>query len=255
MLERRERAAQLSADDVALVLQRAAELDQRDDDESRFDPAVLEEVAEEAGLPREAVRQAIAELRAGALTATEPTPTGWVSVVRHRVAPGPTQRVLAEAERFLTKQLFTPRRRQPTWSVWVPRQGLRADIARSTDFNGRLRLDAVDEVALAVVEEPGDEARVHVRIELRRRVRRAARVMAIASGGAAAGGAGAAAVVVAGIDPLLLAAGVPALAGAAGSTRAFVRVRRRHDRVLLRATSGVELFLDDLELRSPHQGR
>jgi hypothetical protein len=73
------RTPRLTSDDVALVLHRAAEIEAADTgagDADGFDPAAIEEAAREAGLSPTAVRQAVAELRAGVLAPAPDTSAG-----------------------------------------------------------------------------------------------------------------------------------------------------------------------------------
>lgn len=63
---------QLTRKQVELVLRRAAELEQRDENAlDTLTPQELERVADELGMSRDALNQALAESRAGALVAEE----------------------------------------------------------------------------------------------------------------------------------------------------------------------------------------
>ena len=85
----------LDDEQIALVIRRASELDgQSPAGQPGLDLVLLEEAAVEAGLSRESVRRAVAELRAGALALDTGAPArrtalGPPSLTVSRCVPGP----------------------------------------------------------------------------------------------------------------------------------------------------------------------
>ena len=195
--------------EVSLVLRRAAELDHRPaSGPPGVDLEAVEEAAAEVGLSPASVRRAVAELRAGALTAAPgpasrrvlgpPTLTVW------RAVPGPAPAVTAWLHDFLGRQLFCLRRDQDgpaprgpnersglrgpnAWfSLWERRDDMAAGLRRGLDSfrERRLVLNDVHRLQVAVVEEPGGGDRVVVRLELDVRSARWTQTAVVASGGA-----------------------------------------------------------------------
>src|SRR5690606_33273589 len=99
------RSPRLSRDEVALVLRRAAELDAAagGPPPDGYEPAAVEEAAREVGLSPAAVRQAVAELRAGVLpaegTGRRRAATSRV-VGEQRLVATPPEAALAHIDRF-----------------------------------------------------------------------------------------------------------------------------------------------------------
>jgi hypothetical protein len=132
---------------------------------------VLEEAAVEAGLSRESVRRAVAELRAGALAAADAAPArrkglGPATVTVSRCVPGPFSDVDGILRRFLAKEQFHLRRDFGTNYLWARRQDVRARVKVQYDrsIHRRLMLRDVEQVEMAVVEEPGDRGMVMVKL-------------------------------------------------------------------------------------------
>ena len=227
----------LSSDEVALVLRRAADLEAhaagRPGADDGFDTAAVEEAAREVGLSPIAVRQALAELRAGALV----TGNGGRSIQRThpatvkvaRLVPKPPTVVQSTAESYLYQQTFEVRRRQDQTVLYRRRRDTAAKVRRAVDLNGVIQLDRVDAITLTATPvdqpNPGDgsesgRSMVHMVAELRSR----APVTSVANGvGLAVGGTTA-------LIGLLL--GAPAIAVGtlvvgAGVTVGEVTVRRR----------------------------
>ena len=99
----------LTPTEVQLVLRRAAELERRrdDDDDGGLAPAELEELARDAGLSLPAVRQALAEVRAGA----PPSPgAGGRALVVTRTLPGSADELQRRLERLLHAQMMRKKR-------------------------------------------------------------------------------------------------------------------------------------------------
>lgn len=210
----------LTDEETALVLRRAVELhSQADPDPGGLDAATLEDVAVEAGLSREAVRRALAELRLGTLVAA-PAPRrrrpprlfGPGTLAVSRVVPYPAAAAEDAVRAYLEGQLFHVLRGTGGRSLWAPRQDLKASVQRSIDrkVQRRLVLGDVSRVQVAVVSEPGSgelRALVHLEVDVRD-VRRASTSMVV-TGGAVGAAALGGSLLVAGLDPVTAAA-VPA---------------------------------------------
>jgi hypothetical protein len=233
----------LTPDEVARVLHRASEIEADADgpgEGDRYDAEAVEQAAVEVGLSPAAVRQAVAELRIGALPA-EAGPVAPAKRVSHsRVATSRfvTQQRLVErhpeavhdaVDRFLRSQMLELRRRSGDRSLFRPRRDLVASLRRGLDFAGAIKLDGIRTVSLLVT--PADE-RTLVRLEAELTSSRA-NVVA----GSAGTGAGVALLMgvsgaLAGSTELVIAA-VPAGAavGAGGLRVAGGRWRQRRDDV------------------------
>jgi hypothetical protein len=162
----------LDEDQIALVLRRATELDvQSHAGRAGLDLVLLEEAAVEAGLSRESVRRAVAELRAGTLPVHASPPArraglGPTSMTVARCLPGPSREVDDILRRFLAKEQFHLRRDFGTNSIWTRRQdvGARVRIQYDKSIHRRLVLRDAERVEMAVVEEPGDRGMVMVKV-------------------------------------------------------------------------------------------
>ena len=237
------RRVTLTRDEVARVLHRASEIEAAADGQApadRYDAEAIEQAAVEVGLSPAAVRQAVAELRVGALSADAEGAAPSKRVTRSRVA---TSRVVAQqrlverrpeavhaaVDRFLRSQMLELRRRGGDRSLWRPRRDLVASLRRGLDFAGVIKLDGIRTVSLLVT--PADE-RTLVRLEAELTSSRG-NVVA----GAAGTGAGVALLMGLGgalaAEPGLVMAAVPAGAavGAGGLKIAGGRWRKRRDDV------------------------
>ena len=241
----------LSEEQVAAVLRRAAELDVGDEDTGRLDVAAVEAAALEAGLSQQAVCQALAELRVGALEAARPparaTLLGPASLVVRRAVPGPLAAVEHEVESYLCAQLFEQRRNFGDRAVWVRREGLMPSLRRSLDLNHRLSLNGVRRLEVALAEEPtGARRRVVVCLEADVSDQRAAHGWLLGGGAAAGTAAVAGAALVPGFDLLLLAS-LPVGAGLA--IGGHLTGRAQYCREVGRIETALEGLLDRLEHR------
>jgi hypothetical protein len=230
------RPARLTSDEVALVLHRAAEIEALADTRGGtdgYDPSAVEEAAREVGLSPAAVRQAVAELRVGALPPAaggRRTKSVVSRTVTHQslVATSPDA-VHAAIDRFLRTQMFELRRRSGDRAVFRPRSDLVASLRRGLDFGGAIKLDGLRTV-MVVVTPADDRTLVRVEAELT-----SSRAMAVA-GGAAAGTAVTVTTGLAGAfvqEPGLVLAALPAgaVVGGSGIRVAEARWRRRRDDV------------------------
>jgi hypothetical protein len=233
---------QLTSDEVALVLRRAAEIEAATTDDladpTRYDPAAVEAAAGEVGLSPSAVRQAVAELRVGSLGVPASAAGAAGSAGGQAVArPGRRRRpsdlvadqrsvgrapsaVLGSLDRLLRAHLFEPGRRTADRAVFRPRDDLVARLRRRLDFVGAIRLDGVSYVTAVATEADGGTL---LRVEAEMATTRAS----VVAGSAAAGGTVAALMGLGGAlfhEPTLLITALPAgtLIGAGG-----VRARGR----------------------------
>jgi hypothetical protein len=193
-------ADRLDDEQIALVLRRATELDgQSRAGQTGLDLVRLEEAAVEAGLSRESVRRAVAELRAGALSAGDGPPRrtglGPTSLTVARCLPGPFGAVDDILRRFLAREQFHLRRDFGTSSTWSRRQdvGARVRIQYDKSIHRRLLLSDAEQVEMAVVDEPGDRGMVMVKLTVDVKPLRRAHRVAVGKGagvGVAAAGLG-----------------------------------------------------------------
>lgn len=252
---RRVDGESLTDEETAVVLRRAAELDHELSlQPGGLDTATLEEAAVEAGLSRESVRRALAELRVGALDALvagRPTKAtrllGPGTLVVRRSVPGGAAAAESSVREFLERQLFRVRRDVHGRSMWTPREDLKASVQRSVDSHvqRRLVLGDVCDVHLAVVDEPGPgPERCLVHLELNVREIRRAHGAWVAAGAVVGAGAVGGSLMLAGLDPLAAAA-VPLGAGTVvAGHRLGSGLYRRRVRELETAVHGL---LDGLE--------
>ncbi|HZN13719.1 MAG TPA: hypothetical protein VFB78_05590 [Acidimicrobiales bacterium] len=228
---------EVSSDEAAAVFRRAAEIDQGPGSSGRgLDLAALEQAGMEAGLSRRSIRQALAEVRASA-----PAPDRPDAIVARTLDLSP-ESVEHDVEKFMRHQLFQVARRFEDRTLWEPRRGLGASLAKSFDFNRRIVLRELSRVTTCVVEVPG-ENRTHVRFELSLGgVRWGWYALPISTGVLAAAGVGVAVALGTAPEVLIAAPGAVAVTGGAfAGARAGIRGSLR------RGTNGVERFLDLLE--------
>lgn len=240
MSETRRRVT-LTRDEVARVLHRASEIEAATDGPAtgdHFDAEAVEQAAVEVGLSPAAVRQAVAELRIGALPTDAAAPTGRVDrsraassrfVIQQRLVERRPEAVHAAVDRFLRSQMLELRRRSGDRSLYRPRRDLVASLRRGLDFAGAIKLDGIRTVSLLVTA--ADE-RTLARLEAELASSRANVV-------AGATGTGAGVAVLMGVagavaaEPGLVIAAVPAGAavGAGGLRVAGGRWRQRRNDV------------------------
>jgi hypothetical protein len=157
----------LTRREVDFVLRRAADIDtQRSPAADRAGPESLSvtelvRLGEEAGLPREAVEEALAELRRGA--PIEPEEGGALTralgasrVVVSRVVAAPVETVRRAVDRFLRDQLMTIRRHHGDRVEWERAQGLWPGLVRSLDFSKRYAFALVTRVETVLLPEGAD---------------------------------------------------------------------------------------------------
>jgi hypothetical protein len=150
-------AERLTQEEIALVLRRAAELDAElpgavDD---RLPVEAIEAAAAEVGLPAVAVRQAVAEFRAGLLTDEAPQAPAPTSVVEAAVVPLEPAAALAAVGRWLTSQTFHCHRGRDGVEVWRVREDWVAGVTRKLDWSATVRLKEVREVVVRTIAVEG----------------------------------------------------------------------------------------------------
>ena len=244
----------LDDDQIALVIRRASELDgQSSAAQPGLDLVLLEEAAVEAGLSRQSVRRAVAELRAGALAPDAPASRrsglGPSVVTASRCVPGPPAAVDGILRRFLQKEQFQLRRDFGSSSSWTRRQDVPARVRVSLDkgVHRRLILREADQVDIAVAEEPGGAGMVMVKVAVDVRPLRRAHRLALGRGAGIGITAGALATAVLGSPEALLLLPAAAASGAgAGHLIGSSRYRTRVDDL----QTALEGFLDGVERRS-----
>jgi hypothetical protein len=248
----------LTRKEVDFVLRRAAEIDtqtptrhERASDET-LSVGELVRLGEEAGLPSEAVDQALTELRRGA--ALEPEEgalartLGAGRVVVSRVVSAPIDVVRRAVDRFLRDQLMTIRRHHGDRIEWERAQGIWPGLVRSLDFSKRYAFSLVSRVETIVSQEgrDGAETAVTFNIDLSemRRERMTQMGLRAAMAFALLGLGGAAMVPGFGVYDIFALAGGSVAAGGI-----FALERRRYLESRSRVALAPERFLDLLSVR------
>ena len=236
----------LDEDQISLVIRRASELDgQLPAGQPGLDLVLLEEAAVEAGLSRESVRRAVAELRAGALGG--PAAANLLTV--SRCVPGPGDAVDDILRRFLHKEQFQLRRDFGSRSTWARRQDVPARVRISLDkgIHRRLLLREVDYVEIAVAEEPGDKGMVMIKVAVDVRPLRRGHRVAVGRGLGFGAGVGAVGMALFGLPEALVV--LPA-ATASGAGVGHLVGSSRYRETVEELRTGLEGFLDTIERRS-----
>jgi hypothetical protein len=239
-------------DAVAAVFARAAELDLQQAPGAApvlLDEDALVEIGAAVGLTPGAVRQAVAEQRAGALVPPAPVPATWVGprlAVAERRISGDPGAVRRSVEHSLERQWFRRVRGHEERSVWVARDDLQARLARRVDFRRRLVLQGVSSVVVTAVACEGADSTVRIEADPAERRRSLGWTVAgMTTAGATAGLV--AAVVVTGLEPDPLLLSLPSAGLGAGG--GVVRARRTY-------VGQLRSLVDDLEgiLDQAHRG-
>jgi len=248
----------LTADQVRLVLRRAAELERKPEP---HDAAVGEhdvaEIAAEVGIAPDAVRQALSEVRAGLVTTDQPQPTfldrlvGAAETTFSRRVPGPLPEVRGAVERFLRGQLLQLKRNLgERGQLWEPAPDLWSRVRRAFDVGQRVAFERGSELHVQLVPggrsaaEPSETEDVLVRMTLRLREPRRRRALSVgvgAAGGLAIAVAGLAAFHGLPLDLVAIAAGSATAGGTLASNR------RHHRRDVEQVEGAVLRFFDSLE--------
>jgi hypothetical protein len=258
-------ADKLTRREVDFVLRRAAEIDSQNP--ARAEPASdgetlsvgeLVRLGEEAGLPSEAVDQALTELRRGAPLEPEEHGTlartlGAGRVVVSRVVAAPIDVVRRAVDRFLRDQLMTIRRHHGDRIEWERAQGIWPGLVRSLDFSKRYAFSLVTRVETILTQEglDGTQTAITFNIDLSemRRERMTQMGLRAAMAFALLGLGGAAMVPGFGVyDIMALASGSVAAGGI------FALERKRYLESRSRVALAPERFLDLLVVRHGRRG-
>jgi hypothetical protein len=161
-------ARRLSQEDLALVVQRAAELHLAGagQPDAMLDEEAVLSVLTEAGVSKDAAGQALSEWRRGSLehgvTLPAPLPrtTMEPTAAVARRLPIPSERVADVLDAALSRHLFMRGRRNGLGGEWVPRTGMLADLRRGLDFRGSLMLKDLNRIRVDVLPAGPDDSRV-----------------------------------------------------------------------------------------------
>ena len=158
--------------EAQLVLRRAAELERRTGDAGEaLSAAEIEELAREVGLAPEAVEQALAELRNGALEpARAPRALervlGSQSVVIERTIPGSVPEVTRRVDRMLTAQLLRKTRDFGARALWQSMPGFWPKLRRALDVGGHLTLGPMHALESSVLAAGEGRSRVRFTVDV-----------------------------------------------------------------------------------------
>lgn len=168
----------LTPTEVQLVLRRAAELERRAPVDEALSPSEVATLAAEVGLSPAAVQQALAEVRAGALS--EPRTPGALervlgpnTIVVERVVRGGAGEVQRRVERALRAQLLRKQRDFGARSIWEHAPGWLPALRRALDWSGTLSLDEARSLEVTVVDAGENRSTVRFTVDvgaLQRRV-------------------------------------------------------------------------------------
>jgi hypothetical protein len=159
----------LTRREVDFILRRAAEIDaeipasgERGGTEA-LTAGEIARLGEEVGLRREAIDQALAEVRRG--VPTEPEESGPLArtlgssrIIVSRVVAAPIETVRRAVDRFLREQLMTVRRHHGNRVEWERAPGIWPGLLRSLDFSKRHAFALVSRVETILGSE-GDGGR------------------------------------------------------------------------------------------------
>lgn len=239
---------QLTRKQVELVLRRAAELEQRDENALELlTPQDLERVADELGMSRDALHQALAESRAGVLVSEEERTLldrffGRRIIEARRFVPGDVATLRRAVEQFLQEQGFELKRNLGEAQIWEAGRDWWTRVRRALR-SGAYRLPRDVEIEVRVTEVPGGPHPVLVALRVDAARARSSRVAAAAASliaGAAVIGGGA---IMLPMPMELLAIGGGSIAGLGGTWLSRSSFRDERERL----TVAVERFLDFLE--------
>jgi hypothetical protein len=249
----------LTRKEVDFVLRRASEIDSQIPAASERASADslsvgdLVRLGEEAGLRRDAIEQALTDLRRGAPIEPEEQDAltrtlGASRVVVSRVVGAPLETARRAVDRFLREQLMTVRRHHGDRVEWERAQGIWPGLVRSLDFSKRYAFALVSRVETILSPEgpDGTETAITFNIDLSEMRRERFGQMGLRA---------AMAFLLFGVGGALMAPGsavydIVALAGggvAAGGI--FALERRRYLESRGRVSLAPERFLDLLALR------
>jgi hypothetical protein len=169
-------ARRLSQEDLALVVQRAAELHLAGtgQPDATLDEEAVLAVLQEAGVSKDAAGQALSEWRRGslehgvALAAPMPRSQMDPTAAVARRLPIPSDRAVDALDKALSRHLFMRGRHTgPGSAEWLPRGGMLAELRRRLDFRGSLLLKDLDRIRVDVLPAGPDASRVTLTADLR----------------------------------------------------------------------------------------
>ncbi len=242
---------QLTRKQVELILRRATDLEQRNENALEvLTPQDLERVADELGMSRDSLNQALAESRAGVLVSEEERTVldrffGRRIIEARRFVPGDAASVRLAVDQFLDDQGFQLKRNLGEAQVWEAGRGWWTRVRRAMQAR-TYRLPRDIEIEVRVTDVPGGPHPVLVVLRVDATRSRSSHL------GAAAVSLAAGALVVGGgalLLPMpleLLAIGGGGLAGLGGTWLSRSTFREERERL----TVAVERFLDFLEHES-----
>jgi hypothetical protein len=188
---------QFSRQDVALILQRTAELERaRGTDIDAITGDDLQKIAEELGMSKVALGQALAESKAGLLAPPAESTAldrfyGGTTVEARRFVPGSAVEVRKVIEEFFRAQAFDIDRRGGDWTTWRRTNGIGTWLKRQAASAYKLPRHVDYKVRIAEVAGGPHPVLVQVEIDIgkprRSRVKQAALAIAVGIGGAAIG--------------------------------------------------------------------
>lgn len=250
-------ADKLTRKEVDFVLRRAAEIDTRLQGISErtggeaLGVGELMRLGEEAGLRREAIEQALTEVRRGVPLETEESGAlartlGGGKVVVTRLVDAPIETVRRAVDRFLRDQLMTVRRHHGDRIEWERAQGIWPGLVRSLDFSKRYAFSLVTKVeTILSAEGPGETAvTFDIDVSEMRRERFTQMGLRAAMAFTLLGLGGAAMVPGFGVYDIVALAG-----GGVAASGMFALERRRYLESRNRVALAPERFLDLLALR------
>jgi hypothetical protein len=232
----------LTVEQAAAVFRRAAELEAagvRGD--AVLDDQALEDVAREVGLSPASIREALAELRGGAL-APGPSIT-WGTVSSSRVVSGTRHDVLAALDDEARRNLLGVVRSTDDQTVWARTAGFSSAVARSLRGRHHHPLLALSDLKATLVDVPSRPLRVRLEGTLVFPWRLlSARAQVLAASGV--GGGAALALFYTGLDGLDLVGAVTATAGIGIGLRSYRRS-------VVAAESALDALLERLRVPPP----
>lgn len=243
---------QLTRKQVELVLRRATELEAREEGTAELlTPQDLERVADELGMSRTALNQALAESRAGALVDPEERTLldrvfGGRILDARRFVPGTVVTVRTAVERFLEEQGFQQKRNLGQVQIWEFGRDWRTRMRRALR-SGAYRIPRDVEIEVRVADVPGGPHPVLVALRIDATRARTSRVGTATASLIAAGVSIGVGAFLLPMPTELLAIGGGGLAGVGGSWLS----RSSYRNECARLTVAVERFLDFLEHEPP----
>jgi hypothetical protein len=243
----------LTTTQVEEVLRRAIELDQRQREvqTSSFTEEDVTRLGSEIGVSASAVRDALVQVRAESLARPSQrldTFDRWFGprwFVATRTVPGPLREVFGVVGSAFQQQLFRVQRNFGETVVWVGGHGLVNGLRQTFDFSGNYYLHPAEVIVSTIMDTPGREGLVDVRLEVGMPSRRRDKIYASLCSLTALGGTSALMAAVVGIGS---PAFMPLLA-AGGLTGGFFAhlLRREYHREVSWLRINVERLLDFLE--------